>query len=220
MIDDQLRRMKEALATPLARAANRILSPLAMTLLAFVVALAASYLLWQRFYIWALFLWVFSRLCDGLDGSMARLSGRQSEVGGYLDLVCDVVVYALFPLAAAAANGTPMVWRGVGFLLAAYYINLTCWSVLAAILEKRAATLEKHKRQGNAPQRTTTVIMPRGIIEGFETVLIYTAFCIFPQIIWHLFVITAILTMLSALIRVVWVVRNRSILEGGGDGRQ
>lgn len=210
MVDDWLRKLKEIIFAFPARLLNRFLSPLAVTFIAFAAAIAASYLLWQQVYQWAFIIWVTSRVLDGFDGTMARLSGRQSALGGYLDLMCDVVIYALFPIAAAIADGGGQrILIALALLLAAYYVNITCWSVLAAILEKRTQADGKEKRQ------MTTVIMPRGIVEGFETAVIYSAFCVFPHVLWYLFIGTAILVMLSALIRVVWAVRNRLILEEG-----
>lgn len=205
MIDSWLRRIKDVLFHPLAQLLNTFLTPLAVTLMAFATALVASYMLWHQMYLLALFLWIGSRILDGLDGTMARLSNRQTVLGGYIDLVCDVIVYALFPLAAASAGGEG--FMAVALLLAAYYINLTCWAVLAAILERQTYP------GGKSDERRTTIIMPRGIIEGFETVVIYGLFCLLPQFLWHIFILTAILTMISALMRVVWAVRNRAILE-------
>ena len=173
----------------------------------------------------ALLLWIGSRFLDGIDGTMARLSNRQTELGGYLDLVLDVVIYALFPIAAAAAHmqagygaaGSGIasdiaggnIFIALSLLLAAYYINLTCWAVLAAILEKRSATYGT----SGGRAKLTTVIMPRGIVEGFETVVVYALFCIVPQFLWQLFIITAILTLLSAAMRVAWAIRHRRALE-------
>lgn len=210
VIDDWLRKVKEVVIAAPARLLNRFLSPLAMTLLAFAVTIVASYLLWQGFYRWAMWLWIVSRVLDGFDGTMARLSGRQSALGGYLDLMCDVVVYALFPIAAALAHGGEQILIALAVLLGSYYINLTSWAILSAILEKRAL------KAGGSNRRMTTVLIPRSIIEGFETAVIYGLFCLFMQVLWYIFIGTAILVMLGVCIRIVWAVRNRAILEESG----
>jgi phosphatidylglycerophosphate synthase len=42
---------------------------------------------------------------DGLDGAMARLGGRATKFGAYLDAVCDRYVEGMVALAAAAVTG-------------------------------------------------------------------------------------------------------------------
>ena len=48
----------------------------------------------------ALTLWLLGRVIDGLDGAVARRQGRPSDLGGYLDIMLDFIVYALVPIAA------------------------------------------------------------------------------------------------------------------------
>lgn len=56
-------------------------------------ALAAAAMWWWV----ALVLWLLSRLCDGLDGPLARRhrtqSGGDSQAGGFLVITADFVVY-------------------------------------------------------------------------------------------------------------------------------
>jgi len=203
MFDEQVRRLKDSILNPMARLLTRFCAPLAMTLIAFAIALAACYALARAHYSAALLLWVLSRICDGLDGAMARVSGRQSALGGYLDLMCDACIYALFPIAAASVSNDARIAEALILLLATYYVNIVSWAVLAAILEKRA----------RAHSATTTIIMPRGIIEGLETVIIYALFCIIPDYLLQLFIVTAMLVALSAGMRVVWAIKNRRQLE-------
>ena len=44
-------------------------------------------------------------LLDGLDGAVARVSGRVTHVGAYLDAICDRYVEALAVCSAAAVTG-------------------------------------------------------------------------------------------------------------------
>ncbi len=50
------------------------------------------------FFVAALVCLILNRLCDGLDGAVARRSGS-SDFGGYLDIVCDFLFYAMVPFA-------------------------------------------------------------------------------------------------------------------------
>ena len=75
--------------------------------------------LWMaRAAVLALGLWLVNRLLDGLDGTLARRSGRQSERGAYADILADVIVYAAIPLGIAAGQDDRAAWIAAGALLA------------------------------------------------------------------------------------------------------
>lgn len=52
-------------------------------------------------------------------------------------------------------------------LLATFYVNSVSWTCLAALLEKRAAG-------ATATGTSTSTIMPRGLVEGTETIVFCT----------------------------------------------
>lgn len=201
MIDALLRRPKDRILTPLARGPLRVISPLAVTLLAFAVGLATAVLAWQQFYLLALGLWLLNRTLDGLDGTLARLQGRQSDLGGYLDMVLDVVVYAAVPMGLALGVASADVYLCLALMLGSYYINISSWMYLAALLEKR--------RQGALHRgEQTSVTMPGGLIEGAETILGYALFLLLPGQLVLLFSLMALLVLLTAVQRLVWAVRH------------
>ena len=84
---DRLNRLWEFLARGIVRTG---LSPNAVTLggLVLVVAGAAAYPIHRDSLLFALWLAVAFSF-DGLDGAVARLTGRSSKFGGYLDAVID-----------------------------------------------------------------------------------------------------------------------------------
>jgi len=84
---DRLNRLWEFLARGLARSG---LSPNAVTLagLVLVVAGAAAYPIHRDSLVFAVWL-ALAFSFDGLDGALARLTGRSSKFGGYLDAVVD-----------------------------------------------------------------------------------------------------------------------------------
>jgi phosphatidylglycerophosphate synthase len=76
------------------------LSPNALTILQLVLALPAAWLLWQGPLLWGgLAMGVVASL-DFIDGTVARLTGRITKAGGYLDSMVDrfVDVLLLLPL--------------------------------------------------------------------------------------------------------------------------
>lgn len=201
MVDKLLREPKEQLLGAFVRGPLRNVHPTAVTIIAAAVGLATAAAAWQGAYLIALGLWALNRVLDGLDGTLARLTGRQSDLGAYLDVLLDHVVYAAVPLGLAVAAGTPEAMLAYAVMLASFYVNAASWMYLAAILEKR---------QSGAAARgeLTTVTMPAGLVEGAETVVLYTLFLLFPGALVPLYWLMAILVAVTVGQRLVWAVRE------------
>lgn len=199
MLDKVLRPPKEQLLVPAARLTRRV-HPTALTLTAFAVGLAAVAAVLAHAPLVALGLWLGNRFLDGLDGSAARFQHKQSDLGGYLDILLDVVIYAALPAALVIADPSTAGYLSLTFLLAAYYLNSTSWLYLAAVLEKR--------QHGAAAQREqTSVTMPSGLIEGAETVVFYSLFLVWPTQAVLLFSVFAALVLVTVAQRLVWAAR-------------
>jgi phosphatidylglycerophosphate synthase len=202
MFDNYMRRVKESTFTPLARPVA-MLPPWAFSVFGLLVGLTAALALWREMYLAGLLLWLLNRICDGLDGTVARLQGNESDFGGYLDIIFDFVIYAAIPigLALGAADGgaTDPVLLALIILLSAYYVNGASWMYLAAILEKR-----RHEDHG----RLTSVTMPAGIIGGTETIIFYCAFILFPGFLVWLFGLMSLLTGITIVQRLIWAARE------------
>jgi hypothetical protein len=54
-----------------------------VTFISFVCGIICGYFATQRDWTNALIFWGLNRFFDGLDGSVARVSGQQSDFGGY-----------------------------------------------------------------------------------------------------------------------------------------
>ena len=76
------------------------LSPNAITVLQLVLTLPAAWLLWQGPLLWGGVAMMFAASLDFVDGAVARLTGRITKAGGYLDSMVDrfVDVLLLLPL--------------------------------------------------------------------------------------------------------------------------
>jgi phosphatidylglycerophosphate synthase len=118
-------------------------------------------------------LWLLSRLADGLDGAVARHQGTASDGGGLVDIVADTIGYAMIPLGIAAGDRHQRAWITVAVLLATFYVNAVSWTYLAALLEKRARRAP--------PARRPAPIMPRGLVEGTETIVFFTVALAWPM---------------------------------------
>jgi phosphatidylglycerophosphate synthase len=176
-------------------------APMTISILALLVGLLASYTAYRNQYLWAFGLWYFSRALDGLDGLIARLHNRQSDFGGYVDILTDFIVYAALPIGLVAGWPSSERYLALAFMLASFYVNSASWMYLAAILEKRTA---------HTPGMQTSIVMPAGLIGGFETIVAYGIFLPCRAYIPVLFSVFAALVFVTVLQRLIWAKQNLS----------
>lgn len=197
MFDEFFRAWKERALAPVARRIGSGVAPNVLTLVALAAGLACALAAGQGRYGLALVLWWLNRLLDGIDGTQARVHGRQSAFGAYLDIVCDFVVYAAVPLGIAVHAGDTRTLTAGLTLLAAFYVNAASWMYLAALLEQR--------RQGAVARgELTTVTMPPGLVAGTETVVAYSLFLLWPGSATPLFGGFAALVTAGVVLRLRW----------------
>lgn len=198
MFDEQMRGIKDGVFDPLAQLLQSV-PPWLFSLVGLVVGLMAAGALGQRHYALGFGLWFLNRVFDGLDGAVARQCGKQSDFGGYLDIIVDFIVYAAIPVGLAVGRGETAVYLALIFLLSSFYVNGASWMYLAAILEKRKLA---HSN------RLTTITMPTGLIGGAETIVFYTAFIFFPSYLVWLFSAMGLLVLITIGQRLVWALRH------------
>ena len=206
MYDHILRRPKQIVYQPLAR---RIpIPPNIITLVGLLPGVAAALACLGGFFQVALWLWLLNRLLDGLDGEVARAQDKQTDLGGYLDILADLLVYASIPVALAIYWNNSWVWCCCSLMLMSFYLNIGSWMYLSSILEKIGLGAEE-------TGESTSVCMPRGLVEGAETVLFFTLFLVFPSKAALLFGVFCFLTFLGAALCVRWAVSELPRLEQG-----
>lgn len=118
---------------------------------------------------WGLALICANRLCDGLDGAVARVRGP-SDLGGYFDIVADFAFYVSVPLGfgiLGAANTLPAL-----VLVASFVLTGVSFLAFAVIAGKRGVTTEAHGRK--------SFFYSTGLAEGTETIAVFIAMCLFP----------------------------------------
>lgn len=196
MLDSITRQTKEFVLSPMARLFQPV-HPNYVTAVSLVPGVLCAWCAAQGMYGWAVGLWAANRILDGLDGTLARQQGSQSDFGGYLDILIDFLVYALIPAGLVWGRPEPENWIALTFLLTVYYVNSASWMYLSSVLEKRG-------RGANASSEMTTVTMPAGLIEGTETVVAYFLFLLLPNQIVFTFSIFAVLVCITIGQRLVW----------------
>ena len=174
MLDARLRATKDRLLDPVTRGPVGGVPPLALSAASLVLAVIAAAAAWQQIIVLAVAAWLLSRLADGLDGEVARRRGSASDRSGLVDIVSDTVGYAVIPIGIAAGVDTRAGWIIVAALLATFYVNAVSWTYIAALLEKRA-------RGASATGASTSTVMPRGLVEGTETIVFFTLALAWPN---------------------------------------
>jgi phosphatidylglycerophosphate synthase len=179
MLDARLRRLidppLDRLCAPLAR--HGLSADLA-TIVGFAAGLAAMAAIAGEAYGLGLGFLLLNRLLDGLDGALARRTGI-TDRGGFLDIVCDFIVYAGVPMAFAladpAANALP-----AAFLIFSFIGTATSFLAFAIMAAKRGMTTELRGKK--------SLYYLGGLTEGSETVLAFVLACLwpawFPLIAW------------------------------------
>jgi phosphatidylglycerophosphate synthase len=200
MLDLSLRKVKDAWLQPLVVRCQNV-SPIMISLTAFMAGLASAWLAWNTCYYAAVPVWLLSRMLDGLDGAVARYQGKNSDFGGYLDILLDYIVYIAVPLGIALSMPDDLPFIFATALFAIYYVNTGSWMFLSAVLEKRASGATKNREQ-------TSITMPASIIGGSETIITYTLMLLLPQWFLGISALFGILIILSIMHRFSWAMRQ------------
>ncbi len=180
--------------------ASRI-HPTAVSTAALASSLGAAVAAWQGAVALSVLLWLTGRLLDGLDGALARATGRQSDLGGLLDFLFDTIGYAAIPLGLAAGVGSSALWIATAVVLAAFYVNAVSLGHVAAVLEKRALGAE-------ATGEPTSTTLPRGIVEGTETIVFFSLALALPSIAWAIWSVMALAVSVTVVERTRWIARR------------
>lgn len=197
MLDAALRPVKDRALAPLARGPIGRVHPAAISCVGMTLSVAAGAAAWQQLPALAVALWLLGRSADGLDGPVARERARATDLGGLIDIVADTVGYAAVPLGLAFAIDDRAGWIATAVLLATFYVNAVSWACLSALLEKR--------RQGAAATASpTSVALPRGLVEGTETIVFFTAALALPDAATTIWWIMAAAVAITALERIRW----------------
>jgi phosphatidylglycerophosphate synthase len=201
MIDRELRRLKDHVYQPVAVRTAGLCSPTIITLTAGAVGVMAAFAAWQGSFTVGLLLWWLNRVLDGLDGAVARAARQTSDFGGYLDMMVDYVVYLVVPCGIVLHAPDVPHLIALAFMLGTFYINNGAHLYLSSILERR--------RQGaQSNGELTTITMPRSLIEGFETIIVYSLFFLLPELLMTLFALFGLAVLGSTTLHLRWAARH------------
>jgi phosphatidylglycerophosphate synthase len=169
------------------RAANAALQPLlqagargllrlgfsadGVTLLGFCIGVGAALAIAMQQYVWGLSLLLASRVADGMDGALARLT-QPTDRGVFLDITLDFLFYASIPLAFALAdparNALP-----AAVLLAAFIGTGSSFLAFAILAERRGLASAQFPGKG--------FFYLGGLTEATETLICFALMCVWPE---------------------------------------
>ena len=142
----------------------------AVSVFGLALGVGAALAIAQRGYGWGLALLLASRLCDGLDGPLARLT-QPTDRGAFLDIVFDFLFYASIPLAfalsAPAERALP-----AAVLLAAFIGTGSSFLAYAVLAERRGLRSDAFPRKG--------IFYLGGLTEATETLICFALMCLLP----------------------------------------
>ena len=173
MLDAKVTPFIKPLLKPLIKALDsKGVTPNQVTLAGFVIGVLALPFIILNWWNMALACIILNRVFDGIDGELARYQQSSSSAGGFLDICLDFLFYASIPLAFGIAN--PQEWGIPAMVLLATFIG-TGSSFLAF-------AIAAEKFQIDRPQfANKSFYYMQGLTEGTETILVFLAFCIWPQ---------------------------------------
>ena len=197
MFDHQIQKFTQKPLAVIAKYLIKLINPNHMTILGFIFGLIMCVLVFFQFYLTALVLLILNRLCDGLDGTMARLT-IPTPLGGYLDIVFDFTIYSGFVLAFGLSNSNYTI---VSMVLLFLYIGTGTTFLAKAALKTQ---LDKIPHSSEFSQELPkSFYYSSGLIEGTETIIFMILCLLMPNFYIFISIIFGILCFITFISRVV-----------------
>ena len=167
-------------------------TPDQVTIASFAIGVLAAFLIAMDWYLAGLVLLLMSRLGDGLDGSLAKLT-QSTDFGGYLDIVLDFAFYGAIPLAFIFADPVNNALAG-SVLILSFYVNGASFLAYASLAQKRGLS--------STARGSKSIYFTTGLAEASETLAVFVLACLFPAWFSLLAWIFAVVCFYTALARI------------------
>ena len=181
------------------------LSPNQWTILALIPALIAFYFLVNESFLLAGLSFIIAAAVDVIDGGVAKVTGRVTKFGAYLDTIVDRYVEGiiLFGLLFASLPGFSLPW--IGFVPAHAWIFLCFLGAFMTTYAKASAKEAELIGPGK--------VLKGGLLERAERLLILFIGILLaaldPYYLTYVIVILAVLANISALQRIRIAYKSR-----------
>ena len=196
MFDAALRPYLDRVVNPFGRwFAARGISASMVTVVGFALGLAAFLAVVMGMMLTAFVLILLNRLCDGLDGAIARATAP-TDFGGFLDIVFDFIFYAMIPFGFALYD--PANALAACFLIFSFFGTAVSFLAFAVMAQRRGLS--------SRDRGVKSLFYLGGLTEGGETIILLLAATVTPQwFVYYAYVFGAL----------CWVTTASRILEAG-----
>ena len=196
MFGAALRPYLDKIVDPIGRMfAARGISATTVTVVGFACGLAAVVSVVMGMMLAAFVLILLNRLCDGLDGAIARATAP-TDFGGFLDIVFDFIFYAMIPFGFALYD--PANALATCFLIFSFFGTAVSFLAFAVMAQRRGLS--------SRDRGVKSLFYLGGLTEGGETIILLLAATVTPQwFVYYAYVFGAL----------CWVTTASRILEAG-----
>ena len=147
MFDKQLLVLAEKALSPFAKVlVSRNISANSVTIFGFFVGLLGVFCISHSMYIIGLLFITMNRLCDGIDGLVARLT-KPSDFGAFLDITLDFMFYALVPLSFVLSDPYQNSLPGI-ILLVSFFGTGCSFLAFSIFAERRGLAGRQFPKKG------------------------------------------------------------------------
>lgn len=200
MFDAALRPFIDRTLNPAGRVlADRGVSANHVTVLGFGFGLAAAIVVASGATALAALLFSANRMCDGLDGAIARVRGP-TDLGGFLDITLDFIIYSALVLGFAFAD--PANATAAAFLIFSFVGTGTSFLSFAIIAQKRDISTDIRGKK--------SFFYMGGLTEGLETIIFLMTVIIIPALFDPLAWVFGALCWITTVTRISYAVRRLS----------
>ncbi len=179
------------------------LSPNAWTILSIIPAIAGFYfLVFPKNLLYSALLFLFAAFLDIVDGGVARVTGRVSNLGAYIDGVADRIVEAMLFFGL-------MLYSVPDYILPGYI-----WAALALFFGSAMTTfVEVYADHRNAISDPKVFAKMRGILERMERITLVfigmvLGYFVAPVYLTYALAIVCVLAIITVIQRIAFVIRN------------
>ncbi len=195
MIDAQINKIFKPILNVFAKKLLKFnVKPNSITFIGFFFGICCFYFIANQMFIYGAVFLLLNRICDGLDGALARLIG-ETDIGAFYDIVLDFLFYSLFPLSFIFLDLKNS--YSICFLLLSFVATQTTFLASAWIIEKNNLLISDGQKK--------SFFYAGGITEGFETILCFMMMLFFYDHITYIAYTFGILCWITFTTRILFI---------------
>ena len=171
MLDSTFRPLVDRALGPPARLLVRLgVTANMVTWVGFAIGMGAAAAIAAGWFAAGIVMILVNRICDGLDGAVARAS-QPSDAGGFLDITLDFIFYSAIPFAFCVND--PQHTLAGAFLIFSFVGSGSSFLAFAIIAQKRGISTDQRGKK--------SFFYLGGLTEGTETIIFLLIVSLMPD---------------------------------------